>query len=414
MIRVARLASGVVTAVNSVLAFPVSYLGALTVISVAARDRKRDPRPVGAPSTRFAVLVPAHDEETTIAVMLTSITGQLYPSSLFGVHVVADNCRDATARVAAEFDIAVHERFAQDDRGKGPALNWLLARLYESGEPFDVAVFVDADTTVDPGFLSALDRRFRDGALAVQGNYSVREAFGSAPAALRYCALACRHHLRPLGRTAIGGSCGLFGNGMAFRSDILKGRQWSAHLVEDLAFQVELLLGGVVVGYEPEAKVAAEMPHTLAGSVTQHQRWELGRLQVLRRYTPPLVRRLVDPQGLNRVAVADTLADIAMPPLSLLAAATSLSAGGAAILAVVQPNRLRRTNVIVATSFVIIIIAHVATALRLARAPLAAYRALLHAPRLVAWKVMILVRAQRRTVSDEWIRTRRNTEELHG
>src|SRR5262249_20313785 len=155
------------------------------------------------------------------------------------------------------------------------------------------------------GFLAAMDRRFQAGAAAVQGYYGVRQAFDSTPSALRYCALACRHHARPLGRNAIGGSCGLFGNGMAFRRDVIETREWTDHLVEDMEFQLELLLAGVTVEYEPEAEVEAEMPTTFAASVTQHQRWETGRAQIARQYLPRLFQRLVKPGPARRVAVAD-------------------------------------------------------------------------------------------------------------
>ncbi len=197
--------------------------------------------------------------------MVTSALTQHYPRPLFAVHVVADNCVDATAELANAAGATAHERFDPDDRGKGPALNWLVRRLIERGEVFDVAVFVDADTTLDREFLRVLDDRFRQGAVAVQGQYLVREAFTSPSTALRFCSLASRHHARPLARTAIGGSCGLFGNGMAFSRDIVSDRRWTSHLVEDMEFQLELLLTGIRVDYEPLARLEAEMPDSLEG-----------------------------------------------------------------------------------------------------------------------------------------------------
>ncbi len=81
--------------------------------------------------------------------------------------------------------------------------------------------------------------------------------------AFRFAALACRHHLRPLGRTRLGGSCGLYGNGMMFTRSLFEGRRWTGHLVEDAELQNELLLDGHLVTYVPDAVVWAEMPHTL-------------------------------------------------------------------------------------------------------------------------------------------------------
>ena len=415
MKRVAGVVVGIAAAANATLAFPVGYLGLLTVVAIRTDRRGRNAD--GSSSaiersqahSRFVVLVPAHNEASTLPKMLAGMAAQNYPASQFSVHVVADNCTDDTASIARAGGAVVHERFNLDERGKGPALNWLIDRLVERCEPFDVAVFVDADTTAAPGFLAALDERFRLGAVAVQGHYGVREAFESTATTLRYCALACRHHLRPTARTALGGSCGLFGNGMAFARSLIVDRRWSGHLVEDMEFQLELLLDGVYVEYEPAAAVLAEMPHTLAASTTQHQRWEQGRRQIRSRFVPLLARRVVRPVGRRRrVAAVDALADMIVPPLSLLAAATGAAATLSAAAAVVAPTAFRRSNALFGAGLVVVVSVHVATALRLVHAPAAAYRALLQAPRLAAWKFMLMVRPAR---SDgEWIRTKRNAE----
>jgi cellulose synthase/poly-beta-1,6-N-acetylglucosamine synthase-like glycosyltransferase len=403
-------ASRLLTAANVVLGVPVAYLGGLTFVAARAGRAAARPTATGTPTTRFAVLVPAHDEATVISDTLASIGAADYPSELFSVHVVADNCVDSTVAVAGMFGVDVHERSDPDAPGKGPALNWLIARLVERGDPFDVAVFVDADTTMDPGFLAAMDGRFRNGARAVQGNYGVRDGFATSATALRWCALACRHHLRPLARTSIGGSCGLFGNGMAFDRDLVVSRRWTDHLVEDMEFQLDLLLDGVTVEYAAEAKVLAEIPHTLEDSVSQHQRWERGRLQIARSHAPRLVRRLARPAPATRVAVADALADLSVPPLSLLGASVAASTCGGMALMVLPHGRAKTANVVAGLAMATVLAAHVLTALRLVKAPRAAYTALLRAPGLAAWKVRVMIRPSRGSQDVRWIRTRRNAE----
>ena len=402
-----RFATSALAAANAALAVPVGYLGGLTLVSLVASRRQPPLRPAADPTTRFVVLVPAHDEATTISTMLRGVFAQEYPAALFQVHVVADNCTDETASIAAALGARVHERHDRSSPGKGPALNWLVDRLVADDVPFDAAVFIDADTTIAVDFLRVLDRRFRNGSIAVQGFYGVREAFESTPATLRYCALAARHHCRPLARTAIGGSCGLFGNGMAFARQLVIDRSWSSHLVEDMEFQLDLLLSGVRVEYEPLARLEAEMPHTFADSVTQHQRWEVGRFDLVRRYLPRLVARVARPAGTSRIAAADAVADLCVPPLSLLAVATGASAGLGAVLAAFSPNRSRWHfvgGILLAT-----LCCHVLASLRLVGAPSRAYRSLLHAPRLAVWKMSVLLRSIIGADTD-WVRTRRNAE----
>ena len=64
-----------------------------------------------------------------MATSVESLVAMRYPSERFAVHVVADNCTDATAAVARAAGATVHERDAPDDRGKGAALNWVHDRL---------------------------------------------------------------------------------------------------------------------------------------------------------------------------------------------------------------------------------------------------------------------------------------------
>jgi len=230
---------------------------------------------------RFVIVVPAHDEARLIASTVASMRRLDYPEDLVRIHVIADNCSDATAEIARAAGAEVHERFATDKRGKGPALQWLLQRLWTRGDPHDAVVIVDADSTLSTNFLRVMDAKLVEGHRVVQAYYAVRDPGTSWNVGLRYAGFAVRHYLRPLARTALGGSCGLYGNGMTFRSDVLRGRAWTAHLTEDMEFQLDLLLDGERVIYEPAATIAAEMPTSLEGATSQNERWELGRIQLL-------------------------------------------------------------------------------------------------------------------------------------
>src|SRR5262245_47140683 len=114
--KLGSAANAGLTAANLALAIPVVYLGALTVISGRVSRRTHTDN-TNLPVNRFVVLVPAHNEETTIATILASMTAQRYPESLFAVHVVADNCTDNTAEVARANGAVVHERVDLDQPG---------------------------------------------------------------------------------------------------------------------------------------------------------------------------------------------------------------------------------------------------------------------------------------------------------
>src|SRR5262249_35179285 len=120
------------------------------------------------PRTRFAVLVPAHDEELLIRRVVGSVQAIDYPPELYTLHVIADNCTDRTAELARGMGAVVHERHDLEHRGKGYALRWLFGQLLADPASGDAFVIVDADSLVNRGFLRALDRRLRAGAVAIQ------------------------------------------------------------------------------------------------------------------------------------------------------------------------------------------------------------------------------------------------------
>jgi glycosyltransferase involved in cell wall biosynthesis len=394
-----------VAAAAAAIAVPSAYLAIISLAGVVPRRRRRHTE---RPATTFRILVPAHDEAAGIERTLAAFDTIDYPAELFSVHVVADNCTDDTAGVVRRSRWTVHERLVPEDPGKGPALNWLLDRLVASGEPFDAIVIVDADTTIDPGFLQAMDREVQEGARAAQGYYAVRDPDVSPVSSFRSAALACRHHLRPLGRNRLGGSSGLYGNGMVFTRQLFAGRRWSGHLVEDAELQNELLLDGHLVTYVPEAVVRAEMPQTLSQSTSQHERWERGRIEMARRYVPRLLAGLSTAQG-RRWARVDAVIDHLVPPLSvLLALELGVTIGHAAGAA--AGHRPSRVALGVDVLALAALTGHVFAGLASVGAPAAQYKALLSAPEVVAWKVALWAKALRGDDEVAWTRTRRNVE----
>jgi cellulose synthase/poly-beta-1,6-N-acetylglucosamine synthase-like glycosyltransferase len=328
------------------------------------------------------------------------------------VHVVADNCTDATTDIVRSHGVEVHERHAPDDGGKGPALQWLLQRLWMRGERHDAVVIIDADTTMSPNFLRVMDAKLTDGAQIVQSFYAVRDAEASPATAFRSAALAARHYLRPLGRDYAGASVGLYGNGMVFAADLLRSRSWSNHLTEDIEFQLECLLDGIPVRFAPDAVISAEMPTTIEASQTQHQRWERGRLDMLRRFGPALARRSVMGGRAGRLAYADATADQLVPPFSLLVAGTAALGAIAVVRAAVSPGPSSRRLLALSGALLTSQAAYVASALRMTDAPPAVYRSLLGAPRMVLWKVGLWARVLARPGDVTWVRTARNADAI--
>ena len=221
-------------------AFALYYV-MLAIASFFYRQETRAMRP----RKRIAVLVPAHDEAALIARCVQSLQAQTYPSRLYDVIVVADNCSDATASIARSAGADVLVRDEPDARGKGRALRWAFDRVLRRPIPPEAVVVVDADSVADPCFLSALVRPFESGVSAVQGESLLAED-GSRAASLRAAAFLLVNRVRPAGRSALGLPCDLTGNGMLLSSKLLRAYPWDAFTsAEDLEYTVNLRLAGV-------------------------------------------------------------------------------------------------------------------------------------------------------------------------
>ncbi len=401
---------------QGMLAFLVGYLLLLT--AAAWRGSRKTELPSGGATHRFLILVPAHNEEHLLPETLANLNQLDYPSALYSVHVVADNCTDQTAEVARHGGAVVHERTNDAQRGKGYALQWLLQRLWQADEPHDAVLILDADTIVSANFLQVMDARLADGERVIQAYYAVRNPEQSWSVSLRYVALAVLHYLRPLGRMVLGGSMGLKGNGMVFAADILKQHEWSASITEDIEFHMALVLAGERVMFAPDAVVEAEMPQTLAGSHTQNTRWEQGRLEMARRYVPALLREARSAASRKEYGRAYLLIDAVMehiiPPFSLLTGFIGLGLFAALLMFLLTLNispltdTLGLVNLILGSAIVLGQMIYIFYGLYLVKAPKKIYKALLYAPAFMVWKIWLYIRIMLGRGEDEWVRTARN------
>jgi GT2 family glycosyltransferase len=374
----------------------VGYLLILTAAAAVGR-RTGAVASAGEPALRFVVLIPAHDEERALPHTLDGLAALEYPRPLLHVLVIADNCADATAEVAAARGAMVLERRSAE-RGKGAALAWGLARLPAVGLDHDAVLFLDADCAPSANLLAAVDRRMRAGAEAVQAAYVVSNPGASRSAALRFASFALVNTVRPWGREVLGLSCGILGSGFAVRRDIVEKHGWSAFsLTEDTEYHLQLLEAGVRVRFAPEASVSSPMPTSLRGSREQHARWESGKFSMLREWAPRLLARGVrrrDPQLVH--AALEGL----VPSQSVLAASGVVVAICGLLLRSRAAVRLGLASTTGQALYVL-------GGLALARAPAAVYRALVFAPGLVAWKLLLYLRLLTGRTPRRWVRTER-------
>jgi 1,2-diacylglycerol 3-beta-glucosyltransferase len=397
-VRVLRSGLGLaVIACQSWLAASTGYLLALLAAGVPYSDSV--PEQDAGEQPRLAVLVPAHNEEKGVADAVRPLVDQAYPTQRLDVIVIADNCTDHTAAVAAAAGATVWERNDLSARGKGQALGWALARLRASPQRPDAVLVVDADCIASPNLCAVVAEKLADPSVqAIQARYDVSNPEASPTAALRAAGFILKHVIRSRGRARLGLSCGLFGSGMAFRTSLFDEVQWPTSVTEDTELHLELVQRGVVVRYAERASVRSAMPTTAAAAVDQQLRWESGNAQLAGAHLMHLVTRGAATGDVQLLAAA---ADLLAPSQSMLAAG-SLGLGAASTVL----GRRRATALAVAT--LVAQAGYVFGGLLAAGASPASLRALLHAPGFALARLRILgsVASGRRARS--WVRTTRD------
>ena len=371
-----------------------AYLFLLTLLSARLPVPARSSRLL-----RFDVIVPAHNEAAVIERCLASLRKLDWPPERLRLLVVADNCDDATARLARAVGAQVLERHDATLRSKGYALRHAFGYSGESNWA-DAVVVVDADTEVSGNLLEAFAARIEAGAFAVQAHYGVLNPAESWRTGLIAIAHGAFHGVRSRARERLRLSCGLRGNGWCVTQRVLHDVPYRAFSVtEDLEYGIALGLAGYRVQYAGEAHADAYMESSEKIARRQRQRWEDGRIDLIRSQAVPLLRAAV--QRRSRVCL-DLALDLLVLPLSYIALNVAALIAAAALASLWHAS-LRGWLWPGAVSAACLLL-YVLRGWQLSGRGAAGLVDLLRAPFFILWKMRLLLRRHDR---HEWVPTQR-------
>jgi cellulose synthase/poly-beta-1,6-N-acetylglucosamine synthase-like glycosyltransferase len=340
----------------------------------------------------LAVVVPAHNEE----LLIERCVGALLASAGPGVElvVVAHNCTDATAGRAEAAGARVLTFDDPEQIGKGCALSYGFAAALAG--PSQAVLVVDADSVVDAGLIRAVQKKFMTGTRALQCRYEVYNSQDNRRTKLMALAIYAVNVIRPQGRSRLGLSAGILGNGFALHRDVLNQVPYSSRsIVEDLEYHLALVRAGICVECVDTAAVRGEMPVTAKGAQAQRARWEGGRLRMVKQWAPNLALGVLKGQTRQFEPLLDLLAmPIASEVILLLIAAC-------------LPLPWLRLYVLMAFG---VLVFHVGTAAVKIPGRRGTMVALLTAPAYVLWKLIVLPKIWSRSRADAaWVRTDRES-----
>lgn len=250
---------------------------------------------------RYAAVICARNEAGVIQELIRSLKGQHYPKECLDIYVVADNCTDQTARVARQSGAIVYERFNQEQKGKGYALDFLFRTLAcEGKDQYDGYMIFDADNLVDPNFTAEMNRVFDSKKYSAITCYRNSSNFGSNWISSGYAIWFLREaRFLNFPRMMLGSNCHVSGTGFLVSADVIRENGgWPYHLLtEDIEFSVSCALKGRRIGYCEKAIVYDEQPTTFKQSWNQRMRWSKGFYQVNANYSTALLQNFIKKPG---------------------------------------------------------------------------------------------------------------------
>lgn len=292
------------------LAIPVLTFSFQILIAIIPGYRKA---PIVPSQARIAILIPAHNESAGIEHTLQSIKQQATANTR--IVVVADNCTDNTAEVARRAGVEAIERFDQEKRGKGYALDFGLQFLKQS--PPEIVMVFDADCQIDTGTIDALANAVVTRQSAIQALYLIQsKAGGDIKSKIAEFAYVVKSWTRPLGFHRLGLPMQLMGSGMAFPwQQIENANLVHGSIVEDMKLGIDLTIAYRAPGFCPEAYVTSLFPEHDAGTESQRKRWEHGHISMIVKEGIPLLLKGITSFNFSIIAMA---LDLIVPPLALL------------------------------------------------------------------------------------------------
>ena len=239
---------------------------------------------------KYGILIAARNEEAVIGNLLDSIKKQDYPKELIDVFVVADNCTDNTANIARSYGANVYERFDNEHKTKGFALQFLFENIkYDYGiESYEGYFIFDADNLLNKNYITKMNNAFDSGEKIIT-SYRNTKNFDENWIASTYAI----HWLRSIrtnhrARSVLHLATNIQGTGFLFANEIVRNGWKYTGLTEDRALTADAVSRGYEITYQDEAEFFDEQPINLKVALRQRLRWSKGHLMAFCESGPQL------------------------------------------------------------------------------------------------------------------------------
>ncbi len=229
---------------------------------------------------KYAIVIAARNEEKVIGNLLDSIKKQDYPKELLTIFVVADNCTDKTAEIARKNGAICYERFDNEHKTKGFALQYLFERIEEDyGRMSFEGYFVfDADNLLKKDYISRMNDAFDSGEKMVTSYRNIKnidENWITMSFAVHWLRTIRQYHRA---RSVLRLATNIQGTGYLFASEVVRDGWKYTSLTEDRGLTADAVAQGYRISYQDAAEFYDEQSPNYKVAFNQKLRWSKGLL----------------------------------------------------------------------------------------------------------------------------------------
>ena len=247
----------------------VLYLG---VFAVAALFHSKTDIPKAKKFNRFAILIPAYQQDNVIEQTVLAALSQAYPQRMFDVTVISDHQDELTNMRLAQYPITLLiPNFEESTKAK--SLQYAILNLPEF-KIYDAVVILDGDNIIDQDFLEQVNNAYEIAATKAIQTHRISKNRDTAAARMDAIFEEINNAIFRQGHISCGLSAALAGSGTIFdfnwyKTNVMRTKTSG----EDKELEALLMRQDIFVDYFDHIYVYGEKKRTTSKLNEQRGRW---------------------------------------------------------------------------------------------------------------------------------------------
>lgn len=241
--------------------------------------RKDKVLPKGNIKYKYAILIPARNEDKVIKNILDSLKLQTYPKEFFDVYVIVESKDDPTVKITkkAGYNVIIRKDLV-NKRTKGFALDEAYKAIKESGIHYDSFMVFDADNILSKEYIDLMNDVKNQGYKVGMGYRNFTNANRNWISACSATLFTYMNQYTSKGRSRMFKKMTLTGTGYFVDFDIIDHENgWIFNgMTEDVELTKYCYYHNIAMKYYPIAQYYDEQPTSYKVVHKQHIRWVWG------------------------------------------------------------------------------------------------------------------------------------------